>query len=963
MKTVNTKYNFWLGGYYDDFTSARAVADDLNPSNIRKLDHTKTHFGSAINGNARLNPRFKFSYPDRARSGYFNSADTNVDSRFSDRGLFSTADNKLTYNSGLGDWLTLDQTRDNAGSYSAKAHLQYPISINANRQKFNGSSSLDSYLTFMNGTDTNGKYYAPCGIMDFSYGATPIIGLRKNSETTSSDAHTNAGSPAVYSQNGERTSGYPNHDTADKTMITTSFASIYMAEIPFQTKNNDYARKYSWDIVSPSKTPFLINNCFIERGNGHSAPTTTSGTERLLNYDGNLLFKGIGESFHMRIRTHLISDTTATYTLKIGYKGDTTYDKSSDAFTDTTSLITITFSLANLGITGNIDRYDNDAQLPETDMWADIEIVPDFTLNNWKAYANGSTTHFANGSINTAVPMASAKGWSLDLNWTHGSTDEFVNVVTFIDRVAVALPLTNIFDGTTSSLPPVSNMVMNLGSNMSGSCSIKLLDDLNNYTLTPMTLSDINSEWAMRIFIDGEDRPLWTGFVESINHSQNLKANTLETTITSRDAMSMLERTLPIWEVGQNTTYTLKEHISMSSAIEKKKSETASIANTLLFGSKIMSGQKASLGFGLNDTESNSNGFSNIAQKRTNLYSGSAIQMYVGEDTNGPNDVYREWAGLNNVNDTDTDFYSEIIAIQNHAGKRSFFVEWHDPDNDPSFSLNTYRGITSGDSVTIKGTAYDGTYTVFTVQRVKSTINDDNKYYMEIRVTDATATDQEHMLFDIDKIHVISNNFRNSNQGLYKLTSSSAHNLAIGDIFKGVTIGDVTPNLKLVELKVVGIEDSTNFYVIGDPKCGINEGVTSSPTTHLEVYDNTKINGHNSKKPVRVSPVLYNGDPQGDDVLGDRAKHRNVHSRWIKDLSLSPWFKARFGVIAPEPHWRAGTGSYMHRPIPPASLMEQLRLVQLWLTLRKMQRLSLSKTLQCGINGSCLVKNTLLLIC
>ena len=74
-KSVTTKYNFWVGGYYDDFASARAVADDLNIANIRALDHTKTHFGSAIGGNARLNSRFKFSLPDRTRTGaYFLDA-------------------------------------------------------------------------------------------------------------------------------------------------------------------------------------------------------------------------------------------------------------------------------------------------------------------------------------------------------------------------------------------------------------------------------------------------------------------------------------------------------------------------------------------------------------------------------------------------------------------------------------------------------------------------------------------------------------------------------------------------------------------------------------------------------------------------------------------------------------------------------------------------------------------------
>ena len=104
------------------------------------------------------------------------------------------------------------------------------------------------------------------------------------------------------------------------------------------------------------------------------------------------------------------------------------------------------------------------AELPydENSIWADIEVVPDFVLNTWKAYANGSTTEFANGVINiSGHDMASAIGWSLDLVWAHDS-DTHVSLTTMIDRAGVALPLTNKFNGDTVGLPTVNSFNINL---------------------------------------------------------------------------------------------------------------------------------------------------------------------------------------------------------------------------------------------------------------------------------------------------------------------------------------------------------------------------------------------------------------------------------------------------------------------------------------------------------------------
>ena len=134
-KTVNTEYNFWLAGYYDDFNSARATADDLNSASYRTLDHTLSHFGSALGPTARLNPRFKNSYPNRVRTGGYDTDDPLVSA--SDRYFNTSLTNKLAHNKGYADWLSRNIVEDNSELYNSRAILQYPISMVGNRQKYN----------------------------------------------------------------------------------------------------------------------------------------------------------------------------------------------------------------------------------------------------------------------------------------------------------------------------------------------------------------------------------------------------------------------------------------------------------------------------------------------------------------------------------------------------------------------------------------------------------------------------------------------------------------------------------------------------------------------------------------------------------------------------------------------------------------------------------------------------------
>ena len=69
VRTIKNNYTVWLAGYYDDFTGARAIPDDLNEPSISEIyDHKKSHYGNPMNGEATLNPRYRWSFVYRDRS-------------------------------------------------------------------------------------------------------------------------------------------------------------------------------------------------------------------------------------------------------------------------------------------------------------------------------------------------------------------------------------------------------------------------------------------------------------------------------------------------------------------------------------------------------------------------------------------------------------------------------------------------------------------------------------------------------------------------------------------------------------------------------------------------------------------------------------------------------------------------------------------------------------------------------
>lgn len=919
MKTVGTKYNYWLSGYYDDFNSCRLVADDLNPASYRELDHTLSHHGSSL-GDVSFIPRFTYSYADRVRQEYLGSLHTtySTDLELLIDSFESLAGDKLKTNAGFHETLTLNPKEAESNLYQNRMHLEVPNSIIANRQKYNGEATDHNYLAFRNGHETAGIYYVPMGIMDMSYGSSPVSMYDITAGVTS-QADPRAGNPIPFFHKGlTNTSG--SHDTPDKTLVMASFAGAYYhSAFARQTPTASYSLSQSHEITSPSGQNFFVHNVFIE-----PEQTVSSGTHRVINYTGKLRFKGIGETFNLRLMCDPHSNHTPKYTLKLGYPNP--YVKANNTWSSVTSLVTVDIDLAHASLQkakGSItkDSFDFPANLNQAKVgdWVDVQVVMDFVGGTWKAYADGNTTHFTNGVFGTtfnAGTMGTLNGWSLDLHYTKGS-DDYINHTTLIDRAGMAISLTNKFDGDLNSLPPVNKMNMTLGANSTSRCSIDILDDDNTFTLTPLTSTA--EDWKLLVFQENEDRPLWWGFIENIVHKQNVYDNTLTTTISASDSLSVFNRLLPIWEVGQGAFQSLNNHLSMSSLTTKKYDETFTLHQKMHFGSVDLQMLNSNIGYGFYDKAGFSADYNTVSNSKMSLYSGSAIQMYINEDADGANSVEKEWAGKGAANWGMFDIYS----IYRDTNKLFVIIE-----RDTRFTIDTsgttnYNGLAVGENMTLKGTLTDdGNYAIAAITYKQYQGGTDNKYVaFELTSTGTGQTDNRLCFFE-DVIHETSYNINGFGKELlrFEVGSPSAHNLNIGDEFVGFS-GVEHPFAGEI-FTVIGVPSSTSVLVETTKTTGLANFSAASATQIMQVYSQADINSHSPKRRVITPAVAYStpdGTSGGITAQITRAEtekviHSRIHARWMRDLPLSTWFKAQFGVIDAEPYTRSGVGSITEHP-------------------------------------------------
>ena len=325
-RIANRKVSFWVAGYYDDFNSARAIPDDTNnavpTSGYEGFE--STHQGNPMNGNAPLNPRYRYSWTERKAvwSASFNSTDggggTSAGAVVGPLwGSASAFNNFLSYgndtipeiwpkryahNGGIHEYLTYDKHaigKENNGliGYSGRFQLEYPCTLVGNRWIYGGITSYynspQSYTLFCNGYDTSGEYWVWNGNTDATHGRQPIdwvTGSVVNIDTSlqTNDRYTATANTDFTSWNGN----IPVNPTLHHYGYLTGFFQMYNhSKAGILDQAHD--RRLDWShhdhtpaIRSPGGKPFWAMSTFHAKTNVQNGETMQTCFEML--YDGAL---------------------------------------------------------------------------------------------------------------------------------------------------------------------------------------------------------------------------------------------------------------------------------------------------------------------------------------------------------------------------------------------------------------------------------------------------------------------------------------------------------------------------------------------------------------------------------------------------------------------------------------------------------------------------------------------------
>jgi len=881
MRTTDDDFSVWLVGYYDDFQSCRSIADDLNDASKTTPDHTLTHHGNPMNGHALLNPTFRYSYPDRAQSASYLSADDS----FSSAQLFATVAKKADSNDGHHEWLTLDLSKSKAKRWEGRAQLQYPDSRRGTRQRFNGAAG-DSYEAFVNGNDTLGTYYAPLKAMDSTAGRSRVY--ESGAKDNDGDMFEGAGAHLRVETEGH----FASH--------SVSLAGVLMGE----RMNTAYASrasatKHLFPLKSPSGKPFLVSKLY----------GTGTGKHRILNYDGPMRYQGLGDTFTIRIASHAMGGwTDARYTLNLGYKKADGFNKSTQVF-GSNPLLSLDISTSHLNYnSGNYLEIDNYTAADNDSQWTDIDVVLDFSANTYKAYADGSL--ISSGSFTNNWSASDIYGWSLDVNCA-GTMPQNVGMITCIDRASLYISLGDAVEDTDYT--PLHQVQINNTSDALSTALVTILDDDNRFSVAPLLSSTGFEEWGVVIFKGNLNRPVWWGTLTGITHTQGSRRNTLDTQFLAEERYGLLDRQLPIWEMGQSTYLSQEGHLALNTKIEKRYNQVKNMGDILNTGASSLKFLNSTIGFVNSD-------FAEIEKQRTSLNSSHPIQMYINEDVSGPNSAEREWDGF----DSPKYMLTDVRYIQNPTGNYQHYIV------DSSAYLVGSSGVSASDQVMVTHTNTTGTTNVFTIDSIISKSRSSDApdetptSYKAIKVSDSSrrnltpnALCTQYTWISSDKV--------NTTKKMLRFTTASAHNLSLGDEILFGSVIDSSSNNEIVSgsflfdggrYRVLGVPTTTTFDI----------EVTNMNIT--EVASTTNFGNANYRLPildedhndygVTDNNLHIIGKQQTDYYTSkaDRAS-RNVHTRWMRDISESLWFKSKFGIISKDCYHSAGKSTITNNPVSP----------------------------------------------
>ena len=436
VRTVKDKYGVWLTGYYDDFTGARAIAEDSNsPNDVITYKHYKSHFGNPLNGEATLNPRYRWCIMDRVRNN------TTVPSTL----FYATATNNLLHNKGLFEWLSFDPIRNSPNTQQGRAQMQYPDgNTNANKFRTNANSTSelytdDAYQLFSNGNDSSIRYIVPTGEIDSSYARNTMNQfITSASFTAKVTGLNNIGSP-----------------TQIGTVTRAHLAGHWMGETVSYGADDTAPENVFATVESPSGQPFLCVQRFDKTGT-NSTPAIPS-----LIFDGILNSRDTGDWLNFRLAVRSFNGVDGSngivvpkITIKAGFEGSITpsaltssgqYGMKTYFENGLTGTPAISFDVDLTGYNTHPMLYDASrtaSTVPTTDnMWIDVDVHIDYTdgAQKFKVYQDGvlkSTNDFATTRIANAM-----YGWQIHTHSPLNSDNATTTLM--LDRVALYRPLTD----------------------------------------------------------------------------------------------------------------------------------------------------------------------------------------------------------------------------------------------------------------------------------------------------------------------------------------------------------------------------------------------------------------------------------------------------------------------------------------------------------------------------------------
>tara|TARA_Y100000593_G_scaffold39534_1_gene76361 strand:+ start:6600 stop:13841 length:7242 start_codon:yes stop_codon:yes gene_type:complete len=352
-KNVNGDFTWWVSHYYDDFTAARCVSDDLDDVMSTTITHANSHFGNPMNGEATMNHRYRYSIVER-KKGDGSSVSVHAT---------STAAGYYLHNNGVHEWLTHDPIRLHPNDYPGRVRLTYPDSnAHSNRYRYRESTSGSSlsgdlgYMWFANGLDsmqssrtfnapgepanTIGRYWVPTGIREASYGRSNV---QRMDEGNSNWLHEDRGKSQ--------------HAVSSEWIQSTNLAGVYSGELvptdasPDSVGGASGGQAGGWGpialmrpIYSSAGKPFLVCQSYIPQtdfnvGAGYGTRTHSDDDYwPIIAYEGPMKLR-TNDVFSIRLswahgkvaitgtdaRRHnlaTIDEADGTYRLRIGFDGN-----------------------------------------------------------------------------------------------------------------------------------------------------------------------------------------------------------------------------------------------------------------------------------------------------------------------------------------------------------------------------------------------------------------------------------------------------------------------------------------------------------------------------------------------------------------------------------------------------------------------------------------------------------------